>query len=167
MSEEILDLVNERDEVIGSMSRREIYEKGLRNFRVVHAFLVNSEGKIWIPRRTAYKKICPNGLDYSVAGHVESGESYDSAFRRETQEEIGIDLDTVEWQRLGSFTQADGTQFFETVYEIRSDETPDYNSKDFAEAQWYTRKELQELLSQGGPIKMDLEFTIKRFYPVE
>lgn len=164
MSEEILDLVNEQDEVIGNLSRTEIYRQGLSNFRVVHAFIVNSEGKLWIPQRTALKKIAPNGLDYSVAGHVESGESYEASFRRETQEETGIDVATVPWKELGKLTPADGVHFFEMVYEIQSDEEPEYNRTDFVGANWYTPAEVLELLQQGGPHKMDLDFAIKRFY---
>ncbi len=36
--EEMLDLVNEQDEVIGSMERNEVYAKGLTNFRVITYF---------------------------------------------------------------------------------------------------------------------------------
>ncbi len=164
MSEEILDLVNENDEVIGRLSRREIYEQGLKNFRVVHGFLVNSAGKLWIPRRTAKKKIAPNGLDYSVAGHVESGETYEQSFIRETREELGIDLAVYTWRELARFTPADGVHFFETVYEIQSDEEPNYNREDFVEANWYTPVEALEQLKLGGPHKMDLAFTIERLY---
>lgn len=119
MSEEILDLVNEQDEVIGGLSRAEIYRQQLSNFRVVHAFIVNSQGKIWIPQRTALKKIAPNGLDYSVAGHVESGKSCEKAFRRETQEETGIDTTVVPWKVKGKLTPTEGAHFFEMVYEIQ------------------------------------------------
>lgn len=56
-SEEILDLVNENDEVIGSKSRSDIYAEGLKNFRVVNAFVINSKGKLWIPRRAANKRL--------------------------------------------------------------------------------------------------------------
>lgn len=164
MSEEILDLVNEQDEVIGSLSRREIYERGLKNFRVVHGFLVNSQGKLWIPRRTAKKKIAPNGLDYSMAGHVESGETYEQSFIRETKEELGIDLATCPWRQRAKFTPADGVHFFEMVYEIQSDEEPNYNREDFVEGNWYTPKQALELLKLGGPHKMDLAFTIERLY---
>ena len=79
---EILDLVDEKDTVIGTLSRKEVYEKGLKNFRVVHAFIINYEGKIWTPRRTPSKKLFPNGLDYSIAGHVTSGETYEVSFNQ-------------------------------------------------------------------------------------
>lgn len=162
--EEQLDLVNERDEVIGSMSRAEVYRRKLENFRVVHGFIVNKAGKIWIPRRAAFKKIAPNALDYSVAGHVESGESYEASFRRETAEEAGLDLDTVPWRPLGKLTPADGARFFEMVYEIQSEESPVLSPRDFVRAEWYTPAELVALVEAGELAKMDLAFTVRRFY---
>lgn len=64
--------------------------KGLSNFRVVNAFLVNPEGKLWIPKRTSDKRIFPDCLDVSMGGHVESGESYEQALERELAEELNI-----------------------------------------------------------------------------
>ena len=68
MDDEYLDLVNEKDEVIGKKLRSEVYAEGLSNFRVVNAFLVNSEGKLWLPRRGAHKRIFPLCLDMSMGG---------------------------------------------------------------------------------------------------
>ena len=48
-TEEILDLVNENDEIIGNMPRSEVYAKNLNNFRVINCFIKNKEGKLWIP----------------------------------------------------------------------------------------------------------------------
>jgi isopentenyl-diphosphate delta-isomerase len=53
MNDEYLDLVSENDEVIGKKLRSEIYAEHLSNFRVVNAFLVNSEGKLWVARLLA------------------------------------------------------------------------------------------------------------------
>ena len=54
--DELLDLVDENDHVIGVMRRSEVYGKKLRNIRVINAFIVNSKGELWIPRRTAHKR---------------------------------------------------------------------------------------------------------------
>ncbi len=165
MTEEILDLVNENDEVIGSMSRREIYEQGLQNFRIVHGFLRNAEGKLWIPRRQAHKKIAPSGLDFSVAGHVESGESYEQAFKRETQEELNLDVNTLPWRVVGQLTPKEGSHFYETLYEISYDSDPEYNPHDFAEAWWLTPAEaLEKIAHETSRCKFDLELTLKKFY---
>jgi len=74
--DEYLDLVDLQDSVIGRKLRSEVYAEHLSNFRVVNAFVLNSKGELWIPRRTADKRIFPLCLDMSVGGHVESGESY-------------------------------------------------------------------------------------------
>jgi isopentenyl-diphosphate delta-isomerase len=88
-TDEILDLVDENDIVVASRPRSEIYAENLHNFRVINAFLVNGNGEIWTPRRTAHKRIFPLALDMSVGGHVESGETYDEAFARETLKNSG------------------------------------------------------------------------------
>lgn len=164
MIEEILDLVDEQDQVIGQLSRNEIYKQQLHNYRVVHGLLINKEGQIWIPKRTGVKKLYPNALDYSSAGHVESGETYDESFLRETREELNIDLSAVAWRVLGKFTPSEGVHCFQMVYEIRSDVTPSFNPEDFSEAQWMFPKEVIELIESGADAKSDLAFTIRRFY---
>jgi isopentenyldiphosphate isomerase len=164
MTEEILDLVDDNDHVIGQLSRDEIYKRNLSNYRVVHGLLINKEGKLWIPRRTATKKIHPNALDFSSAGHVESGETYEASFRRETREELNLDLETVPWRELGKLTPTDGAHCFQMVYEIQSDVAPRFNTADFSEAKWLFPKEVVEMIEAGTLAKSDLAFTIRRFY---
>ena len=43
MSEEIFDIVNERDEVVGQNTRREVHRLGLKH-RAVHVLVFNSRG---------------------------------------------------------------------------------------------------------------------------
>ncbi len=99
--DELLDIVDKDDEVIGQCLKSEIYEKGLKNFRVVNAFLLNSEGKLWIMRRTNKPALFPLSLDMSVGGHVKAGESYIQALERELKEELNLDLRSCNWKRLG------------------------------------------------------------------
>lgn len=164
MTEEILDLVDDQDRVIGQLSREEVYKQRLHNYRVVHGLLLNAEGKIWIPRRTALKKLYPNALDYSSAGHVESGETYDESFRRETREELNIDLDQVTWRTLGKLTPSEGAHCFQMVYEIQSNTTPNFNPEDFSESRWIFPREVVNMIEAGADAKSDLASTIKKFY---
>jgi isopentenyldiphosphate isomerase len=163
--EEILDLVDENDRVIGSKSRSEIYTEGLNNFRVVNAFVVNVEGKIWIPRRAASKRLFPLGLDMSMGGHVESGESYEEAFKRELEEELNLNAVTKPYSLMGHVSpNEDGVSAFMNVYEIKSDVAPDYNKKDFIEYYWLTPHEVLDRLQHGDISKDDLPRLIKKFY---
>jgi isopentenyl-diphosphate delta-isomerase len=64
----------------------------------------------------------------SMGGHVESGETYEDTLKRETQEELNIDTDKVSCRLLGHLTpQKDSVSANMNVYEIKMDETPDYN----------------------------------------
>ena len=155
--EELLDIVSEADEVMGVESRSIIYEKKLSCFRVVNGFIINSEKKIWIPRRHPQKKIFPLHLDASVGGHVSSGESYEQAFIRETQEEVNIILTPEMLKPLARLTPAqDATSSFMWVYGIFQDNAPNYNTDDFVDAYWLSIDEFFELLSQGEKVKDDL-----------
>jgi len=163
--EEVLDLVNENDEVIGSLSREKIYAQGLRNYRVVHAFIINDNGELWIPRRTPTKKLYPNGLDYSIAGHVESGETYEEGLLKEAQEEVGLDLHSIPYQEIGRFNpHTNNVHCFQRVYEIRSNESPDYNAADFSGFQWLTPQEVVARYQAGEIGKTDIPEVIRLCY---
>ena len=86
--DELLDLVDSQDKVVGHVLRSKMWENRISNVRVVNAFLMNEKNELWIPKRTAHKKIFPSCLDFSVGGFVMSGETYQQAFERETQEEL-------------------------------------------------------------------------------
>ena len=164
-TDEYLDLVDTNDQVIGKKKRSEVYTERLSNFRVVNAFVVNSNGEIWIPRRAANKRVFPLCLDMSMGGHVESGESYEQTLKRETQEELNIDTDQAAVRSLGHLTpHKDGVSAFMNVYEIKTDETPKYNKKDFTEYFWLAPKALFERISKGDKTKGDLPKLMKIFY---
>jgi len=163
--DEILDIVDDNDVVIGSKPRSEIQSKGLMNFRVINAFVINQKGEIWIPRRSATKRIFPLCLDMSVGGHVESGETYDYAFRRETKEELNIDIDKVSYRLLGKLTPKDNlVSAFMQVYEIKVDKEPDYNKDDFVECFWFTPQAYFDHVVKGEKVKGDLSQLVRKFY---
>jgi len=89
MSEEIFDVVNERDEVIGHKPRREVHRLGLLH-RAVHVLVFNSRGEIFLQTRSMTKDREPGKWDSSSSGHVDSGEEYDACAVRELGEEIGL-----------------------------------------------------------------------------
>ncbi|MEI7730567.1 MAG: SlyX family protein [Verrucomicrobiota bacterium] len=91
MSEEIFDVVNERDEVIGRETRREVHRLGLKH-RAVHVLVFNRRGELFLQKRSWKKDKHPGTWDSSASGHLASGEDYDTAARREVREEIGLEL---------------------------------------------------------------------------
>src|SRR5258706_14471449 len=92
MSDEIFDVVNERDEVIGRETRVRVHQQGLRH-RAVHVLVFNSAGHLFLQKRSMAKDTFPGVWDSSASGHLASGEDYDACAIRELKEEIGISLD--------------------------------------------------------------------------
>ena len=92
VSDELLDVVNENDEVIGVKSRGEIHAEGLMH-RAVHILLFNNAGELFLQKRSLSKDEQPGKWDSSAAGHVDSGEGYLDCACREINEELGIVVD--------------------------------------------------------------------------
>ncbi len=167
--EEKLWLVDENDEPMGEGWQWRSHEPGKnwKNFRVVNAFIKRADGRLWIPRRTATKKMFPSCLDVSVGGHVEYGESYEECFVRETQEETGLDVSSLPHVLLGSLSPfaIDGLSAFMKVWEIQAEEVPHYNPADFSEVYWLTPDEVRAKVAAGDKTKGDLLSILNAFYP--
>ncbi|MFG3498372.1 NUDIX domain-containing protein [Streptomyces sp. NPDC047928] len=88
-ADEILDVVDERDEVVERLPRGEVYARGLRH-RAVFVLVRDADDRIFVHRRTATKLIFPSLYDMFVGGVVGAGESYEEAALREAEEELGV-----------------------------------------------------------------------------
>lgn len=167
MSDEMLDLVDSQDIVIGQKLRSEIYSEKLTGFRVVNAFIQNDHGKLWIPRRSPSKRVFPRCLDASMGGHVSSGESYQQAFERELFEELRIDASTANYRELGIMTpHQHNVSAFMRVFLLKSNLVPDYNKEDFVEFFWLSPEEVLFALEHGDRGKGDLAKMIRHFFVV-
>lgn len=87
--DEIYDLVDMEDQVIGQSTRKDIHQKDLLH-RSVHIFVFNSKGDLFLQKRAYSKDENPGFWDTSCAGHVDSGEDYLTAANRELMEELTI-----------------------------------------------------------------------------
>ena len=92
---EMFDVVNERNEVIGQLTRGEVHKRKLLH-RAVHIFVINKRGQIYLQQRSHLKDVSPLKWDSSAAGHLDAGEDYAAAAVRELGEEIGIHVEATE-----------------------------------------------------------------------
>ncbi len=90
MADELLDIVNDEDMVIGQEMRSIVHQLGLQH-RGVHVFLFSEDGKMLIQKRSADRASSPSLLDCSVSEHVKAGEGYLEAAMRGMKEEMGVD----------------------------------------------------------------------------
>ncbi|MFI2212685.1 NUDIX domain-containing protein [Streptomyces sp. NPDC020141] len=127
-ADEILDVVDELDRVVGRAPRGEVYARGLRH-RCVFVLARDGLGRVFVHRRTASKPVFPSLYDMFVGGVVGAGESYDAAALREAEEELGVSglpRPTPLFRFLYEEAGADGgaaRSWWSSVYEVRC-ETP-------------------------------------------
>lgn len=86
--DEIFDVVNMDDQVVGQAPRREVHAKKMLH-RAVHVMVHDANGHLFLQKRSISKDTFPGCWDSSCSGHLDSGENYVTAARRELGEEIG------------------------------------------------------------------------------
>lgn len=162
---EVLDLVDENDQVIGVITRDQVNSLAVsdRNgyVRASDLFLINDKGEFWVPRRTAHKSLFPNSLDFSVGGHVESGEDYLTTMIRETEEEIGLKLKAEDFILI-DIQRIDESRYFDALYIYKTNDAQNYNLDDFQSAEWLAPQALIEKLDAGAPAKTNMRSAIER-----
>jgi isopentenyldiphosphate isomerase len=84
-----IDFVDMKDSVIGSGTIDEARANG-HIHRVVRVFIYNERGELLLQKRASHMKSFPDKWDHSAAGHVDQGEVYEDAAKRELMEEVGI-----------------------------------------------------------------------------
>jgi isopentenyldiphosphate isomerase len=87
--DEIIKIVNVDNKVVGSATRREMRARGLPH-RATYILVFNSQGELFVQKRTMSKDIYPGYYDVATGGVVLADESYDLSAERELAEELGI-----------------------------------------------------------------------------
>ncbi|OCR26549.1 NUDIX hydrolase [Pseudomonas syringae] len=81
--------VDERDNLLGSIQRAELRERGLIG-RGTYILVFNSAGDLCVHQRTLSKAIYPGYWDVAAGGMVQADESYAESAARELAEELGV-----------------------------------------------------------------------------
>lgn len=147
MSEEIFDVVNERDEVIGRAPRREVHRTGLRH-RAIHVFVFNSRGQVFLQKRSMSKDSSPGLWDSSASGHLDCGEDYDACAIRELREEIGLNVGECP-RRLFKVEACTQTgQEFVWLYQCASEGPFTLHPEEIERGEWFTPAAISKWISE-------------------
>lgn len=166
--DELLDLVDEKDNVIAVMERSQVFAQGLRNFRLAIILIKDNNNNHFVARRSYDKPQYPGALCH-VGGCVQSGETYEQGFLRELQEETGIDATHMNYSLLGYLNPfVDSCNGYAAVYEVTVDDLAiHYNKDDFVEAFWLSSLQIKKLIGDGDLITPNFPLLYERFYPFD
>jgi isopentenyldiphosphate isomerase len=79
--DELVDIVDDDDQVIATVTRAEMRARRLQH-RSVGIAVVSRDGRLLVHRRSSAKDLWPGWWDVAAGGVVTSGESYEDAARR-------------------------------------------------------------------------------------
>ena len=93
-AEELVDIVDEHDDVVRTVTRAEVRRGRLRH-RGVFVAVLTSRDELVIHQRSPLKDIWPSYWDIGAGGVVAAGETYEQSAVRELLEELGIEAPLV------------------------------------------------------------------------
>lgn len=151
--EKLVQIVDENDHVVrtGDQHQARLYGWTVRIARI----MVEDEAgeNILLQKRSLNNPLYPGRWDNSAAGHVDDGEDYLTAAKRELFEEIGIKAnDLVEIGKYYNSTKAGDYTLnqFNTVYKYVTKDTPNkLQKKEVSEVKWFSKSELKRLVKES------------------
>ncbi len=145
---EFLPIVDEEGKLLGKASRAECHLNPELMYPVVRLHVFNSKGEILLQRRSLKSDIEPGKWDSAVAGHVRYGEEIDAALKRESLEEIGIDISEFQLLSKRVFKAKTSTALM-FVFIAVTDDIPEANKKEVEEIAFYKLQEIMPLINKG------------------
>ena len=153
---ELLEIYTSKGKKTGKKERKsEIHRKGLFH-ATVHVWIFTNKGEILIQKRSKKKELNPGVWDVSVAGHIKFNENIKKAAKRETLEEIGVNINTKDLLKIGVYKsinihpKAIDREFFHT-YKLKIDENNidlDYKNNEIDDLKFISIEEMENLIKK-------------------
>lgn len=151
MEEELVVLVNEKDQKIGLMPKMEAHEKAVLH-RAFSVFVMNKQGQTMLQQRAAHKYHSPLLWTNTCCSHQRDGEGNIEAGKRRLEEEMGF---STELSELFSFIYKAPFDNGLTEHELDHvmvgyfENEPKINSDEVADWKWMYPKEIKEDISHN------------------
>lgn len=163
--DELVDIVDGHDNVIATVTRREMRAQRLRH-RAVYIAVQHTDGRLLVHQRSHDKDVRPGAWDIAVGGVVGAGESYDEAAVRELAEEIGVEGATPSPWGGGVF----GDESYELIgrcYHLVHDGPFRFADGEVIQAKWVNRSELDSLVRSEDVVSDSIALLLDRLVVAE
>jgi isopentenyldiphosphate isomerase len=153
MAAPLIQIVDEQDRPIGGATKQQAWDEGLMH-RIARAMVQDENGRLLLQKRAPHKQPYPNHWDWVPAGHVDEGETYEVAMRREANEELGLNSPALQFEVAENYRSNkvfEGRQLnrFNRVFRLTIDSATalSLDSSEATELRWFTVPELRDMLA--------------------
>ena len=163
-SQEIIDVIDSQNRVIGSCIKDEIYSKNHLH-RIVHVLIFNDKGEMLLQLRSKNKSYLPGYWGTSVGGHVMSGETPEQAALREMEEELGVKLEiepfTKDW-----FDSTDEIGLRKLLFTFKASSCGPFKhfGKEIERTEFIPLEKIKKMIAAGDKIHPELKFLMKKYF---
>jgi isopentenyl-diphosphate Delta-isomerase len=141
---EIFDIVDVEDNVIGQAKRGEVHGNPKLIHRSVAIAVFNNKNELFLQQRSKTKDTDPLKWTISCSGHVETGKTYKDTANRELKEELGVNLEIFPLVKFLGITTIETEMIM--VYKAFSDGSFVLNKEEIVQGKFFTRQKLNELI---------------------
>lgn len=160
--DEIFDVVDLADQVVGRQTRRLVHARNLLH-RAVHVIVLDPAGRVFLQKRSMAKDSWPGRWDSSCSGHLDAGEDYLPAAIRELREEIGVLANPEELVfQLKLSPRAETGWEFVSVFTLRYAGEVLTNPAEIERGEWFEAAALTKWMSERPD---DFTSTLKIHWP--
>lgn len=150
MDSELFPIVDVNGNIVGSATRQECHSGTMLLHPVVHLHVFNSDGSVYLQKRSMNKDIQPGKWDTAVGGHVDFGESIYMALQRETREELGFEVEDPRY--LCSYPFRSSVEYeLVNVFciQVGGDFNPTLSPEEISDGRFWSRQEIEEVTGKG------------------
>lgn len=142
--EDFLEIVDDEDKVVGIGYWEDVFEN--YTFRSSNVLVFNDKGELFVHQRS---NNIPYGgkWDVKVGGCLRIGESYEQGARREVKEEIGVDLETLEF--LFKFQFRNGHSSNRAVYKTVHNGPFKLDEHEITQGRFMKFEEIRDMIKNG------------------
>lgn len=146
MPEEMVILVNEKDEKIGLMSKQEAHEKAQLH-RAFSVFIFNDKNELMLQQRALDKYHSPGLWTNTCCSHQRDGESNIDAGKRRLQEEMGFVTElneTISFIYKAPFDNGLTEYEFDHILTGHFNDEPNLNPAEVANWKWMSISDIKK-----------------------
>ena len=146
--DELLDLVDENDNVIGEVWMTAAHKDPKLIHREVAIAVFNKKGGVLLQRRGLKKRIDPGIWTLTSAGHVGHGEDPEAAVKRELKEEMGIMVEPVFLAKVFRKRETEA-RFFWVYYAVLESDQEVTPNDEVEDTRWVRVEDLEEFSKEN------------------
>lgn len=163
---ELLDLVDENDQVIGTVAKDVANHDPSLIHREAGVLIYDNHNSLLLQQRSHLMNHEPGMWMVTAAGHVTKGEEPEVAAHRELKEELGFDRPLTLTEKVLVYRPKE-THFTYRYLGKYNGETINCQTEEVEQAKFFTQGEYELLVKSGAPINKSSAAVIRRFWAGE